>query len=167
MAWPDFVMQPAHEVLVTSEQPRGLGYYSYIPSLPSEQRKQPFSLPAGHLAATAGRPPSLHTLEAGLPPWDHSYIVLQMCALQTISKHLPVSPGQPTNHRCKMNITRQHAPCSATHQPRDVRLPAKEVRALAFCLCLLDCFHTGLVGMGPCPHVLSWPLTDSSTAEGR
>lgn len=47
---------------------------SLVSSSPSEQRKQPFPLPAGSFAAAApaeGRPPSPLTWEAGLPPWDH------------------------------------------------------------------------------------------------
>lgn len=73
-------------------------------SCPSEQRKQPFSLPAGRFAAAAPAKGSPLLLFLGKPAsLPGTTLVLLTCTLQTLGGHLSVSPvrtdSQPQDER--------------------------------------------------------------------
>lgn len=119
MAWSD---SPA----ASSRDP---GHFWTVPwffSSPSEQRKQPFSLPAGRFAASApaeGRPPSPLIREAGLPP---SLPGATLHTLQRVSGRLsPCQPSQDSHltPRCETSPVRKLPPSSAAQQPINSRIP--------------------------------------------
>lgn len=147
MAWSD---SPA----ASSRDP---GHFWTVPwffSSPSEQRKQPFSLPAGRFAASApaeGRPPSL-IREAGLPP-SLGPPCVHSCVHSRglVDVYLPVNPaGQPPDPKMRDQPSEEAASQQCNPTASQLQNTQRTNRPASYC------FQAGVLGWGPDLHRGFW-----------
>ena len=117
-------------------------------SSPSEQRKQPFSLPAGRALRCCGpsrreAPFSSH-LGSRPPSLPGTTLASPMCTLQMASEPLPVSPGQSPDHKMQDYPSEEAcAPTVLPDSPSTTEYLKRRNRPTSYC------FLAGVVGWGP------------------
>lgn len=117
--------QPCCQLMRSWSLPGTVPWFSHLP-LNKESSPSPCQLEALLLQPQQKGGPLLLLLgkQATLPG---TTLVLLLCTLQRASEHLPVSPGQPPDHKMQDYLSEEACPpSSATQQPINYRIPKEE-----------------------------------------